>query len=583
MTKKLFLTMGVIALMNGAILNAQITIGEEKDPESFSVLELISNHTRGLRLPQMTTDQRDKITGLTKTEAQGLQIFNTTTGCVNTWNGTRWIELCASVTLSFDLNGGSGTIPAQEGISGVSTILPNSAGITNGSKFFAGWNTKSDGSGAGYGTGDDYTLPNDNITLYAQWGTLPIIPHLAPSDNIIMYVGAFWRANQTGERVITIDMGTNTGGWSAAVAWTDGRWKAGDIVLEAGKSLDPNFNTENPGDAENYQLTGRATAVGGTIAAGDPIIFRIGLKSTYTPTATCPARYAVITLSYDNNTKHRNLYLRQGENADYLLMPGEAATGSPARKFSPYNLTVSSLTDANEFARTTVRGATFVEYPTQAGTFFQWASAAGNECVAFHPVMPEKTSPTVWPDAVTGSFWNVLSATHKVSPAGYRRPEDGSTSAETVSPDMRNSELRGSLWTNIGAGHHVQNSDNSIYGYYADGFFDRRPHNSVAFGAKDGAANSAVAWTGKDVAYAGRLFFNPKTSSSHYNASLFFPFAGYRNNASGNLEQAGSGGYYWTSSSAYPDMSWSMQLFPGNAEIYYTGKRYGFNIRPVAE
>jgi hypothetical protein len=91
---------GILALMSGAALNAQVTIGYDKSPESFSVLELISNDTRGLRLPQLTTVQRNAINlnalaEPQKTMAMGLTIFNTTTGCVETWNSTAWIAACA--------------------------------------------------------------------------------------------------------------------------------------------------------------------------------------------------------------------------------------------------------------------------------------------------------------------------------------------------------------------------------------------------------------------------------------------------------------------------------------------------------
>jgi len=79
-------------------LNAQVTIGDNKAPENFSVLELISNNKSGLRLPQIeTTAERDAISDAygSNTEMRGLTIFNKETYCVNVWNGTTWIEWCA--------------------------------------------------------------------------------------------------------------------------------------------------------------------------------------------------------------------------------------------------------------------------------------------------------------------------------------------------------------------------------------------------------------------------------------------------------------------------------------------------------
>ncbi|NDV94903.1 hypothetical protein D0T84_08230 [Dysgonomonas sp. 521] len=76
---------------------AQVTIGSDKEPESFSVLELISNKETGLRMPHLTTIQRNDITTpafKAKAEAKGLTIYNTTIGCLEFWNGTEWISAC---------------------------------------------------------------------------------------------------------------------------------------------------------------------------------------------------------------------------------------------------------------------------------------------------------------------------------------------------------------------------------------------------------------------------------------------------------------------------------------------------------
>jgi uncharacterized protein (TIGR02145 family) len=79
---------------------AQVTHGDLKNPEPFSILELVSgsesnNGNRGLRLPQLTTEERETMvfTGY-ETEALGLQIFNRSTRCVETWNGMKWIQSC---------------------------------------------------------------------------------------------------------------------------------------------------------------------------------------------------------------------------------------------------------------------------------------------------------------------------------------------------------------------------------------------------------------------------------------------------------------------------------------------------------
>ena len=48
-------------------------------------------------------------------------------------------------------------------------------------------------------------------------------------------------------------------------------------------------------------------------------------------------------------------------------------------------------------------------------------------------------------------------------------------------------------------------------------------------------------------AYQGVLYYNYDTSKKIYR-SVFFPATGRLNNMTGNLESAGSTGYYWSSS-----------------------------------
>jgi len=75
---------------------SQVTVGSNKMPETFSVLELISNSMNGLRLPQMTTTQRNTISNTYGSDEKmmGLTIFNLDTHCVEIWNGVQWIGLC---------------------------------------------------------------------------------------------------------------------------------------------------------------------------------------------------------------------------------------------------------------------------------------------------------------------------------------------------------------------------------------------------------------------------------------------------------------------------------------------------------
>jgi formylglycine-generating enzyme required for sulfatase activity len=92
--KKILLTTAILLTMSVTGIRAQVTIGSTAIPQPFSILELESAGTRGLRLPHMTTEERDELNLTGNSAASGLQIFNTTTLCVETWNGTKWIQQC---------------------------------------------------------------------------------------------------------------------------------------------------------------------------------------------------------------------------------------------------------------------------------------------------------------------------------------------------------------------------------------------------------------------------------------------------------------------------------------------------------
>jgi len=73
----------------------------------------------------------------------------------------------SSYTVTFNINGGTGTTPtAQTVTSGSSITLPSGNGLTKAGYTFDGWNTNANGMGQNYT--NTYT-PTGNITLYAKW------------------------------------------------------------------------------------------------------------------------------------------------------------------------------------------------------------------------------------------------------------------------------------------------------------------------------------------------------------------------------------------------------------------------------
>jgi|GEM_PF-2784127 len=72
------------------------------------------------------------------------------------------------VTVTFDANGGTGTMAAQVEDEGESVALDANGFTAPSGLVFAGWNTAADGTGTAYLDGADFVFTADT-TLYAQW------------------------------------------------------------------------------------------------------------------------------------------------------------------------------------------------------------------------------------------------------------------------------------------------------------------------------------------------------------------------------------------------------------------------------
>jgi hypothetical protein len=408
------------------------------------------------------------------------------------------------------------------------------------------------------------------------------------------WVGAFWKDDQTGERIIASKVNNSTDIWSVSIddEGDTGSW----LTLEANGGYDPAIWTDNPDDAENHQLpSARVTSI--PTRTGN-ILFRIGATSTNPAdtdadykypdnTIGKPPRYATVTLTV-NGTPYK-LFCRQGEAADFVFTTSNTYTDPStngtlprtlAKKFSPYNLTDALLDESGNPHQAGYQGGSFVDYPTQAGAFFQWGMN-DNIIYAYHPTNPATGAVSGWSNNYyTGGYWNTIQATQETCPDGWRRPDDGSIIDVSIG-NISESEMRQSLFA---IPKNLYDNMNEItgnaYGYYADGYFDRR--HIVA--SATGKANSAVSRDTKDAAYIGMLFFN----SANGNYSIFFPEGGVRGSSYGKLE--GASGTYWSSSAAdYTHSGWYFYFFYNNSQSYiinivadYT-RDGAFSVRCVSE
>ena len=126
----------------------------------------------------------------------------------------------------------------------------------------------------------------------------------------------------------------------------------------------------------------------------------------------------------------------------------------------------------------------------------------------------------------------------------------------------------------------VNDAVNYTIGYYADGFFDRRPMKTKQL--TDDIIDFAVSVDNAEIAYRGIVIFNDVTK-----ASVFFPMPGRKAAGWGVLQEPGNRGYYLTASSGPSNYDtsqsvWKMSVgkFPPLG-FQYRLPNYGESLRCV--
>lgn len=117
------------------------------------------------------------------------------------------------VKLTYDANGGEGTIDPATGAAGESVTVAENV-FTRNNYTFTGWNTQADGKGTAYKAGDSFTLTDEDTVLYAQWNKLVTV-----SFDLCGHGGAnipsqtFVSGNKASEPAAPKEDGWVFGGW----------------------------------------------------------------------------------------------------------------------------------------------------------------------------------------------------------------------------------------------------------------------------------------------------------------------------------------------------------------------------------
>ena len=206
----------------------------------------------------------------------------------------KWAKL---YTVTYDANGGSGSVPTDSTgyrADGIVTVKGNTGGLALSGYSFAGWNSKANGTGTAYTAGETFKIGSANATLYAVWTKLPTYTVTydkngatsgsAPTDTTAYLAGAtVYVPDNTGSLALS---GYKFAGWNAekdgsgAVTYTAGESFAmgsKDVTLYAKWTALPTYtvtyhkngadeiaDTDVPTDSTHYLSGDKATVLGNT-------------------------------------------------------------------------------------------------------------------------------------------------------------------------------------------------------------------------------------------------------------------------------------------------------------------------------
>lgn len=276
------------------------------------------------------------------------------------------------VTVTFDANGGEGTMEAKSVTASTDTALTENA-FTRTGYTFTGWNTEKDGTGTAYADGADINISADT-TLYAQWeantytvtwvnddgtelekdenveyGSKPGYDGAAPvkeADAQYTYTFTGWDPAITDETTVTADVTYKATYQKTLNSYTITWVNEDGTVLETDEHVEygtiPSYDGETPTKTGNEQYSY-------TFAGWSPEVTAVTGNAAYTATFTQSTNsYTVTWVNWDDTV------LETDENVPYGTKP-EYNSKTPTREAdAQYTYTFDSWTPTVDVVRGTI-------------------------------------------------------------------------------------------------------------------------------------------------------------------------------------------------------------------------------------
>ncbi len=308
--------------------------------------------------PQPTRETFDLVGWYDNPQCTGAAVTSVTMGAADKTLYAKWTA--KSMTITFDANGGEGTMDPQTITWDGSFYAPNNNTFTREGYIFTGWNAKADGKGTGYATGEAgkiLTGTEDDLTLYAQWK--------GNSYPVAFYDGEKQYDNLSGNAAIGTTYQAAFGGSIPEPPAKNGynflNWKIGDTKITSTTAVEYAHVTDNTikltanWGVNTYQITwqfGNGTsdqtetlAFGAAITKPDDPT-KTGYAFTgwkdqdgnsYSTGMTVPAKNVIFTARWETNTYQVTLKNNDGTDAsqqfpvtfdgEYGTLPTPTRTG----------------------------------------------------------------------------------------------------------------------------------------------------------------------------------------------------------------------------------------------------------------
>jgi hypothetical protein len=154
-------------------VNAQgVAINTTGNPADASAILDVNSTQQGFAVPRMTEEQRDAISN----PVLGLQVFNTTSNCLNLWVGTTWKQICGDCDFNVPVLGNNGPMCEGGTIQLTASTIPDATYLWTGPNGFSSslQNPEVENTTASSGGLYSVTATKDGCTSQAQFTSVTV-------------------------------------------------------------------------------------------------------------------------------------------------------------------------------------------------------------------------------------------------------------------------------------------------------------------------------------------------------------------------------------------------------------------------